>query len=726
MKKQIYVSLKNSSKKIGEGFLKDPVRSIIEAALAEGREVLMEHESKVVLENFGFEVIHAYLASNADEAAKIAEKIGYPVVLKILSKEIIHKSDAGGVKLNLQDEKALRLAFQELELAFRSKGMIGVSVQKMAEPGIEAIIGIMEDKTFDKIIVFGLGGVFAEVIRDVTFRVAPISKEDAEAMIKEIKGYRILSGYRGLSADIEVLKNLLIKVSNFALSMPVIREMDLNPVFLYPWGYRIADARIILHKDFKKPFYERKKKNKYQRDVSYLRNLFYPQSVAVIGASNVKGKLGYNVVWNLINNGFKGKIYPINPNENEVQGIKAYPSIRDVPDSIDVAIVLVPAEITPKVIDECCASGVKYIIVESAGYSEKGEEGRVLECAIKEILEKYRFKTRLVGPNCAGIINVSSRFVGTFDPIDLGDKPLGGRIGLIAQAGVYAAGYFKHLKEVLDFKIIATIGNKLDVDEVDLLHTLGEDDDITVICLYLESVKRGKEFIEVAKKVTRRKPVIVLKTGRTEEGARAMLSHTASLAGNDSIYDAVFKQTGIIRAKDNEHMFALANAFSKQPLPTSNEIFIITYAGSFGVAAADALSLNNMKLASLPPDLLDELKKLMPKYTSGINPLDFTFSQRPEQVRRAIEIILQSENVGGLIVAIQTSAVRSYIDALTTIDFKGKPILLVVAAKDLVINDVINLEKSGIPVYSTPEQAVEVLATMYRYHLYRQALKSSS
>jgi len=687
----------------------------------------MEHESKVILENFGFEVIHAYFASSADEAARIAEKIGYPVVLKVLSKEIIHKSDAGGVKLNLRDEKSLRLAFQELELAFRDRGMIGVSVQQMAEPGIEAIMGIIEDDTFGKVIMFGLGGVFVEVLRDVTFRVIPISKEDAEAMIKEIKGYRLLSGYRGLSANIEVLKNLLIKVSNFALSMPVIREIDLNPVFLYPWGYRIADARIILHKDFKEPFIKEKGKREHQHDASYLRNLLYPQSVAVIGASNVKGKFGYNVIWNLINNGFRGKIYPINPNENEVQGIKAYPSIRDVPGSIEVAIVLVPAEITPKVIDECCNSGVKYIIIESAGYSEKGEEGRVLEYAIKDILEKYRFKTRLVGPNCAGIINTLNGFVGTFDPIDLDDKPIkGGKIGLIAQAGVYAAGYFKHLKEILDFKIIATIGNKLDVDEVDLLYALGEDDDIKVICLYLESVKRGKEFIDVARRVTRRKPVIVLKTGRTEEGARAMLSHTASLAGNDLIYDAIFKQTGIIRARDNEHMFALANAFSKQPLPTSNEIFVITYAGSFGVAAADSLSLNGMRLARLSSDLLKELIKILPKHAGGINPLDFTFSQRPEQVKKAIEIVLQSENVGGLVVAIQTSAIRSYVDALTTIDFKGKPILVVVAAKDLVANDVINLEKNGIPVYSTPEQAVEVLAMMRQYYLYRQALKSHS
>lgn len=698
----------------------DFIRNIIEGALAEGREILMEHESKAILEHFGFETTGAYLARSVDEAIRIAEEIGYPVVLKILSREVIHKSDSGGVKLNIRNEESLRQAYREIESVFRERGMIGVSVQRMAEPGIESIIGVGEDETFGKIIMFGLGGIFAEALKDVSFRIIPITEKDAEEMIREIRGYRLLSGYRGFSANVEDLKKLLVKVSDFILNMPIIREMDLNPVFLYSWGYKIADARIVLHRNSE----ESLQKKKQRTGVLRLRDLLYPRKVAVVGASNVKGKLGYNIVWNLINNNFEGDIYPINPASKDIQGVKSYPCIKDVPDNVDVAILAVPAEITPKIVEDCCACGVKYVIVESAGYSEKGDEGRSLENAIKNILEKYEYRTRLVGPNCAGIINTLTRFIGTFDPVDLGDKPLKigrGRVGLIAQAGVYAAGYFKYLKEVLDFGIIATIGNKIDIDEVDLLHALDEDDNITVICLYLEGVKRGREFIEIAKKVTRHKPVIVLKGGRTERGAKVALSHTASLTGNDLIYDAAFKQAGIIRARDNEHMFALAKAFSKQPLPTSNEVFVITYAGSFGVAAADALYLNNMELARLPPDLERELRELMPKYVSGINPLDLTFDQRPEQVKRAIEIVLQSEKIGGLIVAIQTSAVRSYLDALTTIDFNGKPILVVVAAKDLVANDVIEMERNCIPVYSTPEEAAEVLATMYRYYLYKQS-----
>lgn len=670
-------------------------------ALKEGRNYLMEHESKQILAEYGLETTGAYLAKSEDEAVRIAGEIGYPVVLKVLSTQVIHKSDQGGVKLNLKDENAVREAFREIWQKFRDKGMIGVSVQKMAEPGIEVIVGVTKDETFGHILMFGLGGVFVEVLKDVSFRSIPITEQDAEDMIKEIRGYSILKGYRGFSADIEALKQLLIRISRIVEENPRIREMDLNPVFVYPKGYKIVDARIILE-------YAEHPKNEYTQ--SDLRPLFYPESVAVIGASNNPGKLGWNVFRNLLTHGFKGRLYPVNPNATEIQGKKAYRSIKEIPEPVDVAIILVPAKQTPNVVRECCEAGVKFIIAESAGFSELGEEGKALEKQMKSEIRKYG--CRLVGPNCAGIINTHSGFVGSLGLLaELGK----GNIGLIAQAGVYAAGFLWGLRKVMDFGIIATIGNKLDINETDMLEAIGKDENIEVICMYLEDVKGGKRFIEVAKSTTKQKPVIVLKTGRTEEGKRAASTHTASLAGNDQIYSAVFRQTGIIRARDNEHLFALARAFSKQPLPKNNAVFVITYAGSLGVASADAISLSGLRLAEIPKEVRDKLRKLMPSYVGSFNPLDLTFDQNPEQVKEVIETVLRWQGIGSILLIMQTEKFGEYVDVLRSIDYKGVPIFAVVFGKEFVMEDVIKLEMAGIPVYTTPEQAIEVIATMWGY-----------
>ena len=690
---------------------------IAKQALREGRSLLMEHESKRILMDFGLETTGAYPASDVDEAVRIANRIGYPVVLKALARGVIHKSDAGGVKLNLLDEEDVRRAYQEIESAFRDKGMVGVSVQKMAKPGIEVFLGVMTDASFGPVIMFGLSGIFVEVFRDVSMRVLPISEEDAESMIREIKGYTILRGYRGFSGDIKAVKKVLLKISALVQEFPLIKEMDLNPIFVYPKGYTIADARIILHDSPVSP-YSYLRQDRRSSNSGDLRDLFYPRSVAVIGASNTPSKLGWNLFRNLLSHRYKGRLYPVNPNAEEVQGIKAYPSIKDVPERVDVAIVLVPSSLTPRIVEECCIAGAKYIIVESAGFAELGEEGKKIEGEIKSIIQRYG--SRFVGPNCAGIINTHCGFVGTFGLVE---ETAPGNVGLIAQAGIYAAGYLWGLRMVLDFGIIATIGNKLDIDETDMLEAVGNDDNIKVVCMYLEDIRRGRRFLEVAKSVSRKKPIIVLKTGRTEEGRKAVLTHTASLAGRDEIYDTAFRQAGIIRARDNEHMFTLARAFSKQPLPKSDGVFVITYTGSFGVAAADAISLNGMKLAEPSGEIQSQLRELLPPYVSALNPMDLTFEQSPMQVKKAIEIAAKSEDVGGFIIVLQAEKLGPYVEPLRSIDCKRKPILAVVPAKEFVMDDVIRLERAGIPVYSTSEQAVEVLATMRRYKKYRERCK---
>ncbi|HQQ37885.1 MAG TPA: acetate--CoA ligase family protein, partial [Methanothrix sp.] len=557
---------------------------IINQAKDEARTYLMEHESKAVLESLGITTSGAKLARSEEEAVAIFQSLASPAAMKVLSTEVVHKSDAGGVKLNLKDTDEVRAAWREMTRAFSEQKMEGVSVQRMARPGVEAIIGVANDATFGPVLMFGLGGVFVEVLKDVSFRTLPISASDARDMIEEIKGYALLQGYRGYSADIPALERLILSISDFVLANPEISEMDLNPIFLYPDGYCVVDARIILGPP-------RQPQPSAAAGASVdLHDLFYPKSIAVIGASGTPGKLGWNVFTNLVSHKFGGKLYPINPRADEICGHKTYPRISAVPEPVDVAIVLVSAGVTPDVVEECCKCGVRYIVVESAGFAELGDEGKKIELNMKEIADRYG--VRLLGPNCSGIINTHCSMVQSIGIVDALSM---GNIGLVSQAGVCAAGMLWGLRHIMDFGIIATIGNKLDINETDILEAVSQDKNINVICMYLESVKGGRRFIDVARRITKDKPIVVLKSGRTDAGKKAVASHTASLAGDDQVFGAAFRQSGIIRARDYEHMFGLARAISKQPLPDREGVFIITYAGSLGVIAADAITDNGMR-----------------------------------------------------------------------------------------------------------------------------------
>ena len=679
-------------------------REIINQAKDEARTYLMEHESKAVLESLGITTSGAKLARSEEEAVAIFQSLASPAAMKVLSTEVVHKSDAGGVKLNLKEADEVRAAWREMARAFSEQKMEGVSVQSMAPPGVEAIIGVANDATFGPVLMFGLGGVFVEVLKDVSFRSLPISASDARDMIEEIKGYALLQGYRGYSADIPALERLILTISDFVLANPEISEMDLNPVFLYPDGYCVVDARIILGPD-------RQPQPSTAAGASVdLHDLFYPKSIAVIGASGTPGKLGWNVFTNLVSHKFGGKLYPINPRADEICGHKTYPRISAVPEPVDVAIVLVSAGVTPDVVEECCKCGVRYIVVESAGFAELGDEGKKIELSMKEIADRYG--VRLLGPNCSGIINTHCSMVQSIGIVDALSM---GNIGLVSQAGVCAAGMLWGLRHIMDFGIIATIGNKLDINETDILEAVSQDKNINVICMYLESVKGGRRFIDVARRITKDKPIVVLKSGRTDAGKKAVASHTASLAGDDQVFGAAFRQSGIIRARDYEHMFGLARAISKQPLPDREGVFIITYAGSLGVIAADAITDNGMRLSDLEPHLKERLRQLLPDYVCGMNPVDYTFSQDAETVKKTIEIGVDSQDVGSFIVVLQAEILDSYVDSLKSIDYKGKPIIACVAGKEFALADVIKMEKAGIPVFSTPEEVADALAIMYRH-----------
>lgn len=301
---------------------------ILRLAQDVNRSYLMEHESKRILEDAGIKTTGGMVASSEDEAVETAMSIGYPIVLKIVSPRVVHKTDSGGVKLNLRNDAEVREAYRDILSRFKNEKIMGVSVQKMAPPGMEAIVGVARDESFGPVLMFGLGGIFAEVIKDVAFRVLPITEDTAAELIEEIKGYSLLRGYRGHSVDILALKRMLLRVSNLAIMHPEIRELDLNPVLLYPSGYLAVDARIFVDYAPREPV------GKAPPAEDNLFELFYPQSIAILGATDAQGKLGYNVMQNLLSHQFAGKLYPINPRKETVLGVKAYGSILEVEEPV--------------------------------------------------------------------------------------------------------------------------------------------------------------------------------------------------------------------------------------------------------------------------------------------------------------------------------------------------------------------------------------------------------
>ena len=370
-----------------------------------------------------------------------------------------------------------------------------------------------------------------------------------------------------------------------------------------------------------------------------------------------------------------------------------------------------PARNTPEVIKKCRAKGVKFVVNEVAGFSEIGQAGKAIEQEIRESLRNSG--TRMVGPNCSGLINTHHDMVQSLGIVGSLKK---GNIGLIAQAGVYAAGLLWGFSRTMGFGIIATVGNKLDLNETDILQYLGTDKNIEVIAMYLEDIKAGRRFIDVAREITQNKPVIVLKGGRTDVGRKTAASHTASLAGNAAVYNAVFKQSRIIQANSYRDLFNITKAFSKQPVPIGPGVLLITYTGAMGVTSTDACYEKGLRLAELSETSINYLAKVIPPYVTAKNPVDLTFDQTPEQAADIINICVKDEDVSAIVIIIQAELTDRYVDSISKLNLQGKPLMISIPARNFAIESVIKMEELSFPVYDAPETAVDMLAKMHWFY----------
>jgi len=443
-----------------------------------------------------------------------------------------------------------------------------------------------------------------------------------------------------------------------------------------------------------------------------LEKFFSPKSVAVIGASRTPRKLGHEILKNL-KESFKGEIYPINPNTEEILDLKAYPSVLEVEEPIDLAIIALPAETVSELVKECIKKKIKACIIISSGFSEIGEKERELE--LKNISKQG--KIRIIGPNCMGIYKKNLDML--FHPKERLKRPPEGSISFISQSGAFGSILLDILaNDGVGVSKYISIGNKIDVDETELIDYLEEDLNTRCIAIYLESISDGEKFIKTAKKITKKKPIVVFKGGKTEKGVEAVVSHTGSMAGSAEIYSAAFKQAGVIEAETSDELFDFAKVLAKQPVLKDNKIAIVTDGGGFGIVAIDAAGKYGLEVTSLSNETIKALNKFLPSYAINKNPVDLTGDADAERYENALKTVLNDKNVSG-VVCIALLQIPNLGDEIINVlrDCKvfGKPITVCSAGSDYVMKRNRKIEGLGIPVYPTSERAVKALSILYKY-----------
>ncbi len=444
-----------------------------------------------------------------------------------------------------------------------------------------------------------------------------------------------------------------------------------------------------------------------------LEALFSPRAVAIIGASANPDKLGYSVLDNVIKGGYQGQIYPVNPREDEILGQPCFRRVTEIPGPVDLAVIVVPNKIVATVVQDCAAKGVSAVVVITAGFREAGAEGRQMERQIIEIARNHDM--RVVGPNCLGIIDTNSSLNASFAAA----MPNRGAISFMSQSGALCTGVLDWAAlNGLGFSSFISLGNKADLNETDFLQVWRNDPHTSVVMAYLEGVVDGRAFMEAARKLTRTKPFIALKSGTTTAGSRAVSSHTGTLAGSDAAYEAAFKQTGILRARSVSELFAFSTALAYQPLPRGRRVAIITNAGGPGIMATDACENSGLRLASLLPETVDRLRQALPPAANHYNPIDVLGDALADRYQDALQAALQDPGVDAIIVLLTPQAmteIEPTAEAVVRIARQhDKPVLASFMGGKAIAPGNRILGAGRIPFYDFPEEAAAALHAMVR------------
>jgi acyl-CoA synthetase (NDP forming) len=720
-------------------------QELIRRARAEGRAALTEAESKEVLRAYGVPVVAEWIARTPEEAAAKAEAAGFPVVLKGLGAKLTHKTERGLVRLNLKDAEEVRRAAGEVAES-AGADLEGFLLQPMVAGRREFVAGLLCDPQFGPVVMFGLGGVFTEALDDVAFRIAPVDEKDAGGMIEELRAKKLLGPFRGeAAADRTQLAAAIEGLSRIGMELPEVTEVDINPLLVGPDGRVTAvDALIILGE---RPV---AKAAPPPVDPRAIARLFYPRSIAFVGASGTLGKWGYRLICNVVGGGFKGPIYLVNARGGEIAGRPTFKSVTEIPGPVDLAVVTIPAAKVLDLIPPFREKGIKSMLLITSGFAETGAEGRRLE---EELVRKAREAGILIlGPNTMGICNPHESLHCCGSSV----RPNPGTTTIVSQSGnlgVQLLGFAEH--EGVGIRAFSGSGNEAMITIEDYMEAFEVDDLTRTVVLYLESIKNGRRFFESARRVGEKKPVIMLKGGRTLAGNRAAASHTGALASNIRVFDAAARQAGIVVVEQPMDLLDLSAAFSSLPLPRGNRVALMTLGGGWGVVASDLCLENGLAIPDLSPEIIARIDQILPPYWSRSNPIDLVGEFGPEIPRRIIEALVEWEGCDAVIhlgILGMRASLKHMIASIRTVDptmdpkvtemipgalsdFEkayqgdivrlmekhGKPVLGVNLLPDEDARTIMEIEGSpykGVSFLS-PERAVKALARMHAYRQWR-------
>ena len=621
-------------------------KQIFDDSIKTSHKIITEEESKSILKQYGINVPKFQLVKTEKQACATAKKIGFPLVMKVVSPQILHKTDVGGVVVGLDNLDSVIKEFRKMNKKFSSMKKIefkGILLEKMTPSGIEMIVGLQNDPQFGPVIMVGLGGVLTEIFKDVSFRMLPITTSDAKSMISELKGKKLFHGFRGSTPiDLNMLARALVKISKLGINHAShFNSIDFNPIMVYPKSYAVVDAKIILHKNIQKnPI------SKALPNSEFMETFFTPKSVALVGASSVIGKIGNSVLDSLAKHDYKGKVYPVNPKQKKIMGLKCYPSVVAIPGKVDLVVISVDLSITKPVLLDCAKKNVHNVVIVSGGGKELGGHRAKYEEEIKKLSAKH--KIRIIGPNCIGMFNAANRLDCAFQGQKRMIRAKLGNVAFLSQSGTMGISFLESADSFGLSKMVS-YGNRSDVDEADMIWYLANDPQTKVIALYVEGFGDGRKFINTAKKIIsqQKKPIVIWKSGRSLAGAKQAASHTGSLGGSNSIIMGSLKQAGIISVDGYHELVAVTKALAWQPKSKGNRVALCSNGAGPMIGAIDHFERLNLSLAKVTNNTRKKMiKHFPPTYVIGKgNPADVTGGANADDYRFTIKAFMDDPNV---------------------------------------------------------------------------------
>jgi len=675
------------------------------------RTLLSESEGYGLLRNAGVPVPQFTIIQSKDEVARAADAIGYPLVMKVISPQVVHKSDAGGVITGIQTAEAAGDAFDVLRKnieAFDQNAEIrGIILEQQLPPGVEIIIGGRTDPTFGKVITIGSGGKLVELLADVSIRVLPVDDREIRKMIRELRGYQLIRGFRGEPAkDEEELVRIIGAVAGMFRDNPAIDEFDINPVILYEKGGCAVDARFYTT--------DTVGTESRSKEIPGMQgNLLDIKSIAVVGASQDPNKVGYAICRNLL--AFPGELYPVNPKGGMILGRKAYPTLSSIPGKVDAAVISIPAYGVPQIVEEAGEKGIPLAIIISSGFRESGEAGRKLEERVLAIAK--RLNIRIMGPNCLGLMLPVQGINTTFDPI----SPKPGKIAFISQSGAIITTIVDwSLPEEIGFSSVLSVGNQADLSFEDFIGYAGNEANTKAIILYIEQVRNGRLFMEVTGRVAAAKPVIAIKSGSSKIGQKAASSHTGSLAGSYEVYLAAFRQVGIIPVQSIREAFQAAELLASEGFPKGVRAVVISNAGGFAVLSSDYAERFGIDLVEFPETLVGELDAILPADWSRENPIDMVGDASADRFAKTFDVMIRNQDLWDIAVVIAVpSAISDPIRVANELvrfsKHTHKMIIGCMIGGDSMKTPVRILRDAGIPNFPDLEDAFRTIGNICRY-----------